>query len=371
MNTAKDAKDDAKLALSQNTVLKQKITELENKNSRLEQRMKKIETAQIDAENYSRRENLIIEGVTEKQNENVENILKTIFTKLSVDSVDDMKFDRCHRLGAYNAQRRSPRAIIVRFMWFQDRMNVWAKRREIQQISDPDLTSRGMFMKEHFCMETEKNRSQLLPILKAAKNIPEITSARLDKDRLKINGASFTVENLNALPDCLKPENTCERQDENTLIFWEKSSIFSNFHPSDITIDDKNYNCVEQYFCAEKARIFNDEEVKNKIMSETNPAKQKKLGQTVKSYDDAKWKRTMCTVMENALRARFSQDEMFRKKLLGTRGKSIGEACAHDSDWGTSVSLHHKDALDQQTWKGANLLGKLLVRLRNEHDNRN
>jgi hypothetical protein len=42
------------------------------------------------------------------------------------------------------------------------------------------------------------------------------------------------------------------------------------WYPCTFTIDGQTYNCAEQYMMAEKARIFNDEPIRQQILRETD-----------------------------------------------------------------------------------------------------
>ena len=77
-------------------------------------------------ESYSRRTNLIFEGLPENRNEDLNRSLRQILSDLSLDLV--MLIAACHRLGPYNHKSMKPRAIIVKFMKFTDRNAVCGKR---------------------------------------------------------------------------------------------------------------------------------------------------------------------------------------------------------------------------------------------------
>ena len=65
----------------------------------------------------------------------------------------------------------------------------------------------------------------------------------------------------------------------------------SNFYPSNFTIDGITYWCGEQWMMAEKARLFGDTAMLEKILAEKkNPWKLKlEYGRNIKPFDKAKW----------------------------------------------------------------------------------
>ena len=115
-------------------------------------------------DNYSRRNNLVIGGIEEKDNEQCEKLVRPFFKdklKLDSNSVNHMRIVGCHRLGKQFGHRGRPRSIIVRFLDYNDRHIVWMAKKN---INDKTLS-----INEHFCGDTEFKRRKLYPIYRAAK----------------------------------------------------------------------------------------------------------------------------------------------------------------------------------------------------------
>ena len=55
-------------------------------------------------------------------------ILKFFVEKLGIINGDQIKLQRCHRLGSKSQHSMKGRDIIARFLWFGDRQNVWNQR---------------------------------------------------------------------------------------------------------------------------------------------------------------------------------------------------------------------------------------------------
>ena len=110
--------------------------------------------------------------------------------------------------------------------------------------------------------------------------------------------------------------------------------------------------------------MFNDEDTASKILKESNPAQQKRLGSNVRNFNKNVWSKAMPNIMENGVFAKYDQNPELKKKLLSTKGKIIGEASPKDNVWGIGMSMHSKTALDNKTWTGSNLLGKILMKIR-------
>ena len=60
------------------------------------------------------------------------------------------------------------------------------------------------------------------------------------------------------------------------------------------------------------------------------------------------------------------QNEDLKYKLLSTGDKLLAEASPYDKIWGIGLSGDEIVAWNTETWKGTNLLGKILMRVRDE-----
>lgn len=146
------------------------------------------------------------------------------------------------------------------------------------------------------------------------------------------------------------------------IYFWD--TFLSNFYACEFTVDGQKYFNSEQFFMAEKARTFKDEKTLKEILEEKAPLKCKKLGRKIKGFDNELWDSLRVAAMEKACYAKFSQNCELRNKLLFTENKTLVEASPYDKIWG--IGLHWKDdrVLDREEWKGRNLLGKALMKVR-------
>ena len=129
-------------------------------------------------ENYSRRKNLVIRGISETEQESddlCESAMKTFMKtqlKLSDATVNEMQFVKCHRTGPkfkQNHHGRQPvlkRPIIVRFCNFRDKSVVWQAKSK--------LLDKNYSISENFSRGTEfnlRNSMQFIRELKVWKSI--------------------------------------------------------------------------------------------------------------------------------------------------------------------------------------------------------
>lgn len=161
--------------------------------------------------------------------------------------------------------------------------------------------------------------------------------------------------------------------DVSYLFFWghtakDRSVIgkecLSQWYPAAFDIDRINYPTAEHYMMAEKARLFNDNDALEKILNAKTPADAKKLGRTVKDYDDVAWKEHRFNIVVTANKAKFSQHKDLSTFLINTGDKVLVEASPRDRIWGIGIGQSNADAHNPAKWRGLNLLGFALMEVR-------
>lgn len=143
---------------------------------------------------------------------------------------------------------------------------------------------------------------------------------------------------------------------------------FSQWYKADFTDpkDGKVFNCCEQWMMYQKAMLFKDYEIAQKIMDTEKPREQKALGRQVKNYVDAAWNAVRKEVVKNGNRLKFTQNKGLLLYLKDTVGTTLVEANPEDSIWGVGLAADDPKIQDKANWKGLNLLGEVLTELRIE-----
>lgn len=147
--------------------------------------------------------------------------------------------------------------------------------------------------------------------------------------------------------------------------FWKSKLGQWNMLPF-IDDDGVQYNCAEQYMMAKKAILFKDTETYKLIMSEENPAKQKKLGRIIKNFDLKVWNKHCSEIVYQGNFLKFSQNKELFDILMKTPQTIFVEASPFDRIWGVGLGEDDPLILDPKNWKGLNLLGKVLTKLRDD-----
>jgi hypothetical protein len=231
------------------------------------------------------------------------------------------------------------------------RDRVWAAKGKLKGTK--------MFMSEDFCKETLKVHQKLLPAMNAAR--ASKSRAHIKGESLIVDGKRYSYNKLDQLP---KSINLGTKSNDDIVGFFGKSSEFSNFHPSDFTIDSIPYNCTEQYYQSHKAEEFDDAETASKIMATQDPVQMMRLGKHVNNFNQDAWETEARNVMYKANCAKYSQNLSLRQALLATGDKQLVECSRHDKYWGSGIGLHSKHTLNHTQWTGQNHMGKTLMLVR-------
>lgn len=156
------------------------------------------------------------------------------------------------------------------------------------------------------------------------------------------------------------------------IFFWKTDpknitkGCFSQWQYSEFEVDIDDYTSAEQFMMAEKAQLFEDEEIRKQILETPDPMTIKALGRKVKNFDEKKWKRARYSIVLNGNYYKFSQNEAMRNFLLSTGDKILVEASPLDRIWGIGMGQDNENAPSPSKWKGENLLGFALMEVRDE-----
>ena len=130
-------------------------------------------------EAYTRRENVRIFNVKEEEDENTEELVRSVFVanlKIPADKVNDIRFERVHRISTNNSSLRAPsypKPIIARFSHYQDK--------EYVRSFYKNLKGTNIGFSDDFPKEIEEIHRKLYPVLKKAKQDKQKAFFNFDK----------------------------------------------------------------------------------------------------------------------------------------------------------------------------------------------
>jgi ribA/ribD-fused uncharacterized protein len=156
------------------------------------------------------------------------------------------------------------------------------------------------------------------------------------------------------------------RRTDRFTFFFRPEAPFSQWHPARFELAGRQFTCAEQYMMYGKAILFDDAEIAEQILAAAAPRQHKALGRKVRNFSDAVWKANREAIVHDGSRAKFTQNPELRQALLDTAGTDLVEASPFDRIWGIGLSATDPRAENPSQWRGQNLLGKILTRVRDE-----
>ena len=188
-------------------------------------------------------------------------------------------------------------------------------------------------------------------------NIPYLDPELLYAENVRTGGPY--EQNSGSVKDSGRPDDF--------VFFWnddEENGYLSQWYRAEMSIDGVTYTSCEQYMMAKKALAMGDAECYILIMHESEPAKIKKLGREVRNFDSEKWSMVAPKIIYDGNLAKFSQNEDLRDLLLGTGQAKLAEASPKDKKYGIGLAADDPYAKIPSKWKGENLMGETLMRVR-------
>lgn len=138
----------------------------------------------------------------------------------------------------------------------------------------------------------------------------------------------------------------------------------SQWWPSAFEVEGHRYATAEHFMMAEKARLFGDLDALARILAAAHPAEAKKLGRHVEGFHERVWAEHRFDIVIRGNLAKFSQSEPLKEFLLRTFDHVLVEASPTDRVWGIGLSQRDPRSRRPDKWRGLNLLGFALMKVR-------
>ena len=147
----------------------------------------------------------------------------------------------------------------------------------------------------------------------------------------------------------------------------EKYGFLSNWYTAEFEYGREKYISTEQYMMYQKMIHFSAYDIADRILNEHDQKVIKDLGRTkIDNFDAQLWDKTKYAIVKRGIRAKFMQNSMLAQKLLDTGSALLAECSKNDTQWGIGVDLSDKNRFDTTKWNGHNLLGRILMEIRQE-----
>jgi len=161
--------------------------------------------------------------------------------------------------------------------------------------------------------------------------------------------------------------------DPHFIFFWSHQprrdgkigkSCLSQWWPSPFEVGGITYPTAEHYMMAGKASLFGDEETLEKILMIPDPRIAKRLGRSVRGFDEDLWQAHRRDIVLRGSEAKFSQNPELLTFLLNTGTCILVEASPFDRIWGIGLNESDPRTLDPTQWCGQSLFGFVLMEVR-------
>ena len=327
----------------------------------LQERLSRIEATQLD-------NNVILTGIQEQQWQRFEithqrvidiiaEAIKPIEGSNATTRAGNVLISNCKQIGTYRMNYSRP--ISITFQRKEDKDLLMSKRQNLPT---------GIYANDEYPIHVKQKRDKLRPILRLAKTLPEYKdNTKLTGDKLMINGAKYSVDDLHRLPAGLEAYHAAEKNDADTIAFHGELSPYSNFHPSPFTIGDHTFHSAEQWIQYQKSLMFGDSYTANLILRTDSAIKAKRLSHKITGVDHTRWKLDGYEKCVTGIMAKFDQNPLLKSMLLSTKPKLLVEAST-DKLWGTGVGLRDSNVLTRKHWMGHGWLSKILHHIRDDTD---
>jgi ribA/ribD-fused uncharacterized protein len=139
---------------------------------------------------------------------------------------------------------------------------------------------------------------------------------------------------------------------------------FSQWFESPFIVDNITYKTAEHWMMAQKALLFNDKNIFDKIINCDKPGEAKDLGRQVLGYDEQTWNNRKFEIVKLGNIHKFNQYPKLADFLLKTDNRILVEASPVDTIWGIGLSPDSNEIENIYAWRGQNLLGFALMAAR-------
>ena len=158
--------------------------------------------------------------------------------------------------------------------------------------------------------------------------------------------------------------------DKSIICFCDETKdygCFSNLFPAKFYYCNRVFDSVEQFLLYSKAMMFGCYDLAKQFMICDDPATIKTLSTLqVPEFDSDVWDKTCYAIAKRGVRAKFAQNEELLEELLSTGNKTLAGAFPRDVKWGIGIAIDDPERFAPAKWRGENLLGKILMEVRDE-----
>lgn len=316
------------------------------------------EAKSIQSQYNARKINLILVGLKEEKGTDDMVLAKSFFKDRM--AAPDIELRTVYRLGKQGG--KFPRLLLVKFVNMAHRNKVWYAKSGIT----PEEGNK-VWIQEDLPKPLKYVHRTLYRVLRKAKSIEgRFPDAHIKDQSLIIEGKPYSIDELEDLPDVLRPSTLATPQSDSVVVFFGRFSPLSNHHPSPFLLEGLQFSCMEQYLAWRRASLSGKTNYITRASAPADPVIYKSILNDLRKDHSKEWDQQLEEVALTGLRAKFQQNPSLGRFLCSTYPKKIGEASL-SIKWGIGLTLVNPQVLDPSRWSAeGNLLGRKLSQVREE-----
>lgn len=344
-------------ALSNKTTNTQDISGLRKDLDKLKLDLNKYSRKTEVLDNKSRRNNLIIDQLSEIDNEDTIMRINTILSNtLSKDELNEIKVLRAYRMG-----RKRPgnacRKILVEISTPLGR-DICIQ--QATKITKSGNDGRPYYVNEDVPEDLKRKKMDLYRYINHLKSRNH-TVEKMGED-LMIDGILWKSTEFNNLPSGDRIMDSRTITSGGIVAFQSEYSPLSNFFPCHLKMNGMVYCSAEQCYQHMKAVHHKKNQKVRDILATQNPYDLMYYGKEI--TEDIEWAGNKLAIMERIIKTKADQVPMFYDFLKATNDLKLIEN-SWSSFWGSGCAFNAK-CLWNNSYRGLNHLGRILQKVRGE-----
>lgn len=308
---------------------------------------------QVDTK--TRKNNIIIDGVPETNNEVTETTVLGIINKADCN-IQPADINAVYRFGT--AKGKKPRSIMITLNTAKTKDLIL---KNIKEIKKKNGNKHLWFNKDQ--ADSIRRKFSLLKRCHALCRQNK-HNATLKGDTIHLNGKIYKYNDLSLLPEKCRPEDTKTTTSEDGLSIGYHSELvyLSNFYPCCLHYEGNAYVSAEQAFQHVKAKDAGYPRLASDIMETDNPYTIKHLGEKATPSDA--WRASEISTMKSIIKEKFLQNPHLMKKLVDSPFTKFYEMTTN-LKWATGNPRVNKPLVSTEL-TGENHQGIIIAQLKDE-----
>lgn len=336
--------------------LSSQVCTLEHKLEQLDNHADLTEAKLSDLDNTNKELNLKFDGIKETNDENAKELVLELARSIGARSDPD-NIITAYRLGRNQVGGR-PRTIFAKFKTMEARNEIYFKRAKLGNDTNKHM---NIWINDDITPYTARQREGLRSIADLCKAKGE-EQVKLHGDGIVIQNKKYYTNNIDKLPSDLSLTRAKTVTRQNHVYFQSAASPLSNLYRCDLEVFGKPFTSAEQAFQWRKAQVANDTNAQEMIWKARDPYTQKKIGAQINSNQN--WDDIKIAVLEEISWAKYNQNADLKNVIMNTGECKLVEA-TKDPYWGCGAIITAQ-ATKQHTWRGQNITGATLAKIRTQ-----